>query len=76
MRAGAVLPIPLDGEEAPVQSDGFPWNFLEAHGRRAIWRSLVLWKGSCFRKIHLLKFLGVEVFIYGDTQLQTPKAKK
>lgn len=36
MRAGVVFPDPLNAEEAPVQGDRFPWDFLVVHGMTEI----------------------------------------
>lgn len=64
VRTGVVFSDPLNVEGALVQGHGFPWNFLVAHVMRTPRRGLVLWKGSCFRKIELIKFLGVEMCVY------------
>lgn len=64
VRTDVVFPDPLKVDGAPVQGPGFPWNFLVAHVMRTPQRGFVLWKGSCFRKIELIKFLGVEMFVY------------
>lgn len=77
---------PLKVEGAPVQGHGFPWNFLVAHVMRTPQIGLILWKGSCFREIELIKFLGMEMFVYrkilpkyiyvkNPTSLKTKKQK-
>ena len=58
MRAIFILSEPLNGEEAPAQSNEFPWNFLAVHGRA----SPV--EGKLFLKNSL-----VEIFRYGDVYL-------
>lgn len=63
MRASFISSCPLKVEEALLQSDGFPGNFLVVQCLMTTGKVLVLWKGSYFRKIHLLKF-PCEMFIY------------